>query len=98
MLKISNNYIQLAGLVAVLFAAPLAAQETVVQGSPERQSVYKEYVAFHDLDLRERQDQKMLFTRVRHASGRVCSLAYDKASPNEKYAEPLCVRKSYNDA
>jgi UrcA family protein len=91
----SINRSLLLGFALVTCASPLVAQgpddETVVNAKR-----YQERVGFEDLDLRLRSDQRMLKTRVRHASTRVChDMAHDGVII---YADKrLCSAQTYRE-
>lgn len=81
-------------LVAV--TTPLAAQDTIVEGTPQRSNYVEERVVFADLDLRNRDNQQILISRVMQASGRVCDVVYQGVSPIVKFRE-RCEQRSYRD-
>lgn len=81
-------------LALVTVATPLAAQDTIVEGTPQRSNYFEERVGFADLDLRNRDNQQILVSRVIQASGRVCDNVYRGVSPIVKFRE-RCVQRSY---
>ncbi|MEP7350866.1 MAG: UrcA family protein [Sphingorhabdus sp.] len=83
-------------IVAAL-TAPLAAQDTIVEGAAQRGDYAEERVGYADLDLRDRSNQQMLVSRVRQASNKVCDIVYRNVSPMVKFNE-RCTHRSYRDA
>ncbi len=84
-------------LALVAVTAPLAAQDTIVEGAPQRSNYVEEKVGFADLDLRNQSNQQMLISRVRQASDRVCDVIYRGESPIVKF-NGRCVQRTYRDA
>ena len=78
-------------------AAPLSAQDTVVEGKAQSRDYVEERVGFADLDLRDSGHQKMLVTRVRQASRNVCDIVYRNESMREKFYA-RCPQRSFRAA
>ena len=85
------------GTALTLIAAPVSAQETVVEGFSRPIGAYTELVEHADLDLRNESAQAALISRVKQASKRVCRLAYAKAQNYERLHSD-CPQRSYSDA
>jgi UrcA family protein len=87
------------GLVLALAATStqLAAQDTIVEGTPQRSNTVQERVDYADLDLRDRDNQVVLVSRVKKASGRVCDIVYKRESPVVKF-NGRCPQRTYRDA
>lgn len=68
------------GLTLAAFSVPLIALDQAEEdGTVVNAPRYQERVGFTDLDLRQSADKKILVTRVRQASRRVCSdMAHDR--------------------
>lgn len=95
----SANRMTRAGIILTLVAitAPLAAQDTIVEGSPRRSNDVQESVNYADLDLRNQSNQQMLISRVRQASNRVCDIVLRGESPMVKFTSH-CPQRTYRDA
>ena len=63
--------------LAITFSTPLKADDTVVQGKPQRDGLVQERVSYADLNLRFKENQQVLISRVKGASRRVCNILYD---------------------
>lgn len=89
-----------AGIILTLVAipVPVAARETIVEGSPsQRSNLLQERVEYADLDLRNQSNQRMLMSRVRHASNRVCDIAFRGESPMVKFTS-RCPQRIYRES
>ena len=95
----SANRIIRAGIILTLVATttPLAAQDTIVEGSPRRSNNVQERVSYVDLDLRNQSNQQMLMSRVRQASNRVCDIVLRGQSPIAKFTN-RCPQRTYREA
>ena len=95
----SANRIIRAGIILTLVAitTPLAAQDTIVEGSPRRSNDIQERVSYVDLDLRDQSNQQMLISRVRQASNRVCDIVLRGQSPMMKF-NSRCPQRTYQEA
>lgn len=82
---------------AILFGAPMQAQDTIVEGKFQRSDLVQERVAYADLNLREQPNQLILASRVRKAANRVCDVIYRGQHPIVKI-ESRCPQKTYKDA
>lgn len=100
--KVRTNSANLSirfGLAVALVATttPLAAQDTIVEGLPQRINSIEERVAYGDLDLRNQNSQLMLISRVRQASDRVCDIVHQGEGPIVKF-NSRCVQRTYKNA
>lgn len=87
------------GIAVAFFAisTPLPAQDTVVEGTPQRNNLVQERVDYTDLDLRYHGNQMVLISRVRQASDRVCDIVYKGESPVVKF-NGRCTQRAFRTA
>jgi UrcA family protein len=61
-----------AGFACIMFAQPVAAQDTVVQAQTAKSAVYQARIGFADLNLQSEAGARQLYSRVWAASALVC--------------------------
>lgn len=83
--------------LAVSVAAPVFAQDTVVEGKAKRSDVVERRVSYSDLNLESAQYQQVLISRVRKAANQVCDIIYRGQSPMMKF-ETRCPQSVYREA
>jgi UrcA family protein len=87
----------LAFIVAATISAPLAAQDTLVEGKIIPKDRAEERVGFADLDLRDYSGQQVLISRVKQAARNVCRVVLRDETPEAK-AYSVCPRTSFKNA
>ncbi len=94
----TSLFIKFGATIALAMAVgtTLQAQDTVVEGNVQRSDVVQESVDYADLNLRDKQNQMVLISRVRKAAGRVCNILYRGRSAMEKF-ESRCPQRTYSD-
>lgn len=83
--------------VAIVAAAPVLAQDTVVEGKAKRSDLIEQRVAYSDLNLQNQSNQLVLISRVKKAAGKVCDIIYSGQSPMMKF-ESGCTYQVYRNA
>jgi UrcA family protein len=95
-MKIQSQFGRLVfGLTLSALAVPVAALDQAEEdGTVVNAPRYQERVGFTDLDLRQDDDKRVLISRVKKASGRVCR---DMASDHliEQVERPICKSATY---